>query len=141
MDPSSPSSQGLFLADTRFLSRFQLRINDQEPVLLGSSEENLFGAPYLHTNPTLTDIPQRALGIFQHNRISEGLVRIEMTVANWGLEPANCQLSIEVDSGFFDSSARQIRRRSAAAFCTIAVKVSALFSRSCMSKCLRSRHR
>jgi glycogen debranching enzyme len=111
MDPSSPSSQGLFLADTRFLSRFQLRINDREPVLLGSNEENLFEASYLHTNPALTDIPQRTLGILQRNRISEGLVRVEATIANWGVKPAECQLSIEVDSSFFDSfEARGVRR-------------------------------
>ena len=57
MDPSSASSQGLFLADTRYLSKFQICIGGTQPVLLGSSEEILFQASYLHTNADLNDIP------------------------------------------------------------------------------------
>ncbi len=111
MDPSSPSSQGLFLADTRFLSRFQIQINDLDPLLVGSSEEILFESSYLHTNPDLTDIPSHALGILQHNKIAEGAVKIVVTLANWSLQPVEFNVSIEVDCDFFDSfEARGVKR-------------------------------
>src|SRR5947209_4844959 len=111
MDPSSASSQGLFLADTRYLSLFQVRINGESPVLLGSSEEDLFQASYLHTNPPLADIPARAVGVLQRNTIHGGRVQIEVTIANWSLKPVECELSIEIDCDFFDSfEARGVKR-------------------------------
>jgi glycogen debranching enzyme len=111
MDPSAPSSQGLFLADTRYLSRFQIRVNDLNPILLGSSEEILFESAYLHTNPPLTGVPANGLGILQHNTIAGGAVQIEITLANWSLKPVELTVSIEVDSDFFDSfEARGVKR-------------------------------
>ncbi len=111
MDPSAPSSQGLFLADTRYLSRFQIRVNDLAPILLGSSEEILFESAFLHTNPALTGISANALGILQHNTIAEGAVQIQITLANWALEPVEFDVSVEVDSDFFDSfEARGVKR-------------------------------
>jgi glycogen debranching enzyme len=111
MDPTSASSQGLFLGDTRFLSRFQLRINDAEPVLLGSTEEILFQASFLHTNPDLPDIRARGIGILQRNTIEEGSVQFEISLANWALRPLEFELSVELDSDFFDSfEARGVKR-------------------------------
>jgi len=111
MDPSGPSSQGLFLGDTRFLSTFQVRLNDVDLVLVGSSEEILFEASYLQTNQALSDIPPRGIGILQHNTIEEGAVRIAVTLANWAVKPVAVELSVEVDSDFYDSfEARGVKR-------------------------------
>jgi hypothetical protein len=111
MDPASASSQGLFLADTRFLSRFQVRLNEVEPLLLGSSEEILFESSYLRTNPPLGNIPAHGIGLLQRNTIEVGMVRIQLTVSNWTLLPLEFELSIEVDADFFDSfEARGVRR-------------------------------
>ncbi len=80
-------------------------------MLLGSSEEILFESSYLHTNPDLTGIPSRSLGLLQRNRIAEGAVQIEITVANWSLHAIELEVSIEVDSDFFDSfEARGVKR-------------------------------
>lgn len=111
MDPASTSSQGLFLADTRFLSRFQLRINGLQPVLMGSSEEILFQSSFIFTNPELAGVPARGLGILQHNKIGEEAVHISVTVANWSLKTAEFEISIELESDFFDSfEARGVKR-------------------------------
>jgi glycogen debranching enzyme len=111
MDPESTSSQGLFLADTRYLSRFQLRLNGVEPVLLGSTEEVVFQSSFLHTNPQLDEVPARALGVLQRNSIEEGAVKIEIVLANWALKETEIELSIEIDSDFFDSfEARGVKR-------------------------------
>jgi glycogen debranching enzyme len=111
MDPSAPASQGLFLGDTRYLSRFQLRLDGRELVLLGSSEEILFESAVLQTNSDLPDIPARGIGILQKNTITEGAVDIRITLANWSPAPIDVDLSIEVDSDFFDSfEARGVKR-------------------------------
>lgn len=111
MDPTSTSSQGLFFGDTRYLSRFQIYINGEMPVLLGSTEEILFQASFLLTNDALDDIPARAIGILQRNSIAEGSVRFDVTLANWSLKPQTFELAVEVDSDFFDSfEARGVKR-------------------------------
>src|SRR5947209_19591135 len=77
IDPTSTSTQGLFNADTRYLSLFRARLNETEDlVLMGSSEEVLFEASFIFTNPQLGDLPARGLGIMQHNSIGEDAVRI-----------------------------------------------------------------
>jgi glycogen debranching enzyme len=111
MDPSSSSSQGLFLADTRYLSTFQVCIGGRQPVLLGSSEEILFQASYLHTNAELDDIPARAIGLLQRNTIGEGAVRIELMLVNWSLKSIQFEVAVELSSDFFDSfEARGVKR-------------------------------
>jgi glycogen debranching enzyme len=111
MDPSSPSSQGLFLDDTRFLSLFQVLLNGVQPVLMGSSEEILFEASFIFTNPELPGVAARDLGLQQHNRIEDSAVKIELSVLNWSLKQAELELSIEVGADFFDSfEARGVKR-------------------------------
>lgn len=111
MDPSSPSSQGLFLADTRFLSHFRITLNGSDLVLLGSSEEILFEAAFLHTNSADAGIPARGLGVLQRNTISDGEVHIDILLANWSLKPVSLTVGILVDSDFFDSfEARGMKR-------------------------------
>lgn len=116
MDPESMSSQGLFLADTRFLSRFQLRLDGCEPILLGSTEEELFELSYLLTNPDLPTTPTRAIGVLQRSRLQErssGLAdaHIDITLVNWSLKPVKLEVSIEVGADFFDSfEARGVHR-------------------------------
>lgn len=111
MDPSSSASQGLFLADTRYLSKFQVCIGGTLPVLLGSSEEILFQASYLHTNAEFDDIPARAIGVLQRNTIGEAAVQIELTLVNWSLQAIAFAVDIQLGSDFFDSfEARGVKR-------------------------------
>ena len=86
MDPASATSQGLFLADTRFLSTFTLKLNDVAPVLMGSSEEILFETSFILTNPAFDDIPANDLGILQRNTIQEDVVKMSLLVVNWSLQ-------------------------------------------------------
>jgi glycogen debranching enzyme len=111
MDPASASSQGLFLADTRFLSRFQLYINGEKPVLLGSTEEDMFQSSFTQTCPKVDDLPARGLGLLQRNTIEEAWVHVEIDVINWALKRVEVEISVELDSDFFDSfEARGVKR-------------------------------
>jgi len=111
MDSSSPASQGLFLDDTRYLSEFQILLNGVQPILMGSSEEILFEASFIFTNPELPGVAARGLGLLQRNQIEDNKVKIDLEIINWTLKPADFELSIEIGSDFFDSfEARGVRR-------------------------------
>jgi glycogen debranching enzyme len=111
MDPAAANSQGLYFSDTRFLSKFQLYLNGLKPRLLGSTEESLFHAVFLHTNPDLTDLPTRSLGIRQETKVEAGVVTFQIGVINWTMRPAEVELSIEIDADFWDSfEARGVKR-------------------------------
>ena len=75
IDPGGKSSMGLFVGDTRFLSRFQLYIDGLSPNLLGSTEEEMHQAAFFHTNPDLTDLPTRSLGLLQRISIENSWMR------------------------------------------------------------------
>jgi glycogen debranching enzyme len=116
MDPRATASSGLFLGDTRFLSRFQVRLNGALPVLLGSTEEQLFQASFLLTNEPFDGVPMRSIGILQRNTLhdqSKGPpdVNVDISIVNWCSKPIELELSIEVDADFFDSfEARGVKR-------------------------------
>jgi glycogen debranching enzyme len=111
LDPSSPSTQGLFFADTRYLSTFRMLLNGLQPILMGSSEEILFESSFIFTNPQLSGVPERALGILQRNTIEADAVDIVLTTVNWSLAPVEFEVSIDVDCDFFDSfEARGVKR-------------------------------
>jgi glycogen debranching enzyme len=111
ISPATESSQGLFLADTRYLSRFAIYLNDSQPILLGSSEEDLFQSSFTQTCAHLGDIPERSIGLLQRNTITQNEVRIEIDVINWSLRPSSFEIGIELDSDFFDSfEARGVKR-------------------------------
>src|SRR5438270_14066891 len=76
IEPTGTFSQGLFVGDTRFVSRFQIYLNGLEPQLMGSSEEEMHRSGFLHTNPELTGVPARSIGVAQRNRIDDGIVTI-----------------------------------------------------------------
>ncbi len=111
MDPASAKSQGLFLADTRYLSLFKIHLNGLDPILMGSSEEILFQASFIFTNPELPGVPERGLGMLQHNSIEPEAVCIRLTIANWALKDVELDLSMDFDSDFYDSfEARGVKR-------------------------------
>ena len=68
IDPTGPFSQGLFVGDTRFLSRFRIYLDGLAPSLMGSGEETLYQAGYLQTNP----VAASCAGTFFRPRAADG---------------------------------------------------------------------
>ena len=99
MLPGSP--QGLFFRDTRFLSRFELRVNGQQPEPLSAAiPEPFTGILVSRTRPR----PGRAdspLVIFRYRHIGRGM-REDLHIRNYGDEPAFCSLELLVDADFAD---------------------------------------
>jgi glycogen debranching enzyme len=105
---SSGGPDGLFHADTRFLSHLELRLNNVQPLLLGSNvrDDNTLLAVDL-TNPDLyagehialqKDIVHVARTIF----LWRGTAYQRIAVRNHGLEPVEISLSLHFDNDFAD---------------------------------------
>lgn len=99
MVPGFP--HGLFFQDTRFLSELRLRVNDRWPEPLAATTTDPFSATFV-----LRDQPQGGLAdshllVLRHRYIGQGM-REDITVRNYGLEPAFCGLELLVEADFAD---------------------------------------
>ena len=92
---------GLFFRDTRFLSRFELRLNGQQPEPLTADSTDPFSATFvLRTRPR----PGRAdstLTIMRYRYVGRGM-REDIVVSNYGEEPAYCSVEMQIDADFAD---------------------------------------
>ena len=101
-------SQGLYHGGTRFLSRFELAINGERPLLLSSTvkEEDVLLSIDL-TNPTLTQEGQGEVlgGVLHLSRtrfLWEGHCFERLRVHNYSLRPIPVRLSFSVEADFAD---------------------------------------
>jgi glycogen debranching enzyme len=101
-------SLGLYHEGTRFLSRFELTINGERPLLLSSTvkEDNVLLNVDL-TNPDMThegqvEISRGALHLSRARFLWQGLCFERLRVHNYSLLPVPVRLSISVDADFAD---------------------------------------
>ena len=105
---SPEGSDGLFCDDTRFLSRFEVRINDIQPLLLGSNVRH--DSAVLNVDLTNPDIyadgriilEKDLLHIGRTIVISQDTVYQRFAVRNYGPRVINLALSFVFDSDFAD---------------------------------------
>jgi glycogen debranching enzyme len=102
------SQFGLFHAESRHLSRFTLRLNQQQPLLLGSTvrEDNAFLAvdatnvdTALNTDETL---PRGTVHIFRSQFLGTATHYEHLRILNYGLEPVRLALLFQFDADFAD---------------------------------------
>lgn len=101
-------SQGLYHEGTRFLSRFELTINGERPLLLSSTvkEDNILLNVDL-MNPDMThegqvEITRGALHLSRTRFMWQGLCFERLRIHNYSLLPIPVRLSISVDADFAD---------------------------------------
>ena len=93
---------GLFFRDTRFLSELRLRVNGEWPEPLAATTTDPFSAAFVLRGAARAPArPTRSLMIFRHRYVGRGM-REDITVRNYGLEPAFCALELIVDADFAD---------------------------------------
>jgi glycogen debranching enzyme len=100
--------QGIYHRGTRFISKLQLRLNGQCPLLLGSTikEQNEMLAVDL-TNPQMTDccgneLPHGRIHLLRSKFIRDGGCYEEIILTNYHAAPASLELSIQLDADFKD---------------------------------------
>ena len=101
-------SQGLYHEGTRFLSRFELTMNGERPLLLSSTlkEENVLLNVDL-MNPDMThegqvEVTRGALHVSRSRFLWHGLCFERLQIHNYSLLPIPVQLSMSVDADFAD---------------------------------------
>ncbi len=103
---------GLYLGDTRVLSRYELRVDDQRPVVLRTGGSASWRGTIQMTNPDLVRNPidkgdaaavltRQSLGIVRDRIISDAFEE-RIRVHNYTLHPEQCQLALALDADYAD---------------------------------------
>ncbi|HEY9771748.1 MAG TPA: amylo-alpha-1,6-glucosidase [Coleofasciculaceae cyanobacterium] len=97
------TSVGLFCQDTRFLSRLELQIDGQLPILLSSNASRGFAMSILCANPHLEkqQIGAETIGIEREIAINGGLFE-ELGITNYSTGAVSFELSLSFDADFVD---------------------------------------
>lgn len=111
------AGMGLFHEGTRFLSRLELRVGGERPLLLSSTvkQDNEWMTVDL-TNPDLVDrervaVPRGALHIFRSRFLWQGVYYEQVRVRNYSSAPVAFPLSLALDADFADVfEVRGVRR-------------------------------
>ncbi len=100
-DVAPGSDQGLFVADTRFLSRYQLRLEGAAPLLLRSGPVGHAEAHVYATNTALAAIPDQTLELVRRRHLGEVFAET-IIVTNRGDDPLAVEITVAVDADFAD---------------------------------------
>ncbi|OGI00826.1 MAG: hypothetical protein A2Y25_05750 [Candidatus Melainabacteria bacterium GWF2_37_15] len=102
------SGYGLYLGDTRFLSRLECRINDTYPVVLSSSTETGYSSVVIGTNMRIKDnfnpeklIQQETIQI-KRDSVLFGAYFETITLANYNLFEVTIKLELLFEADFMD---------------------------------------
>ncbi|HKR30042.1 MAG TPA: amylo-alpha-1,6-glucosidase [Terriglobales bacterium] len=108
IEPLGKSQFGLFHAETRHLSRFTLRLNNKQPLLLNSTirEDNAFLSVDLTNVDTSTtkgeELPRGTVHVFRLQFLREASCYEYVRLINYGLERVQISLQVEFDADFAD---------------------------------------
>ena len=92
---------GLYGQDTRFLSRYEIFVNDQKPNALTGRPVGFHSAVHYLTNAHIDDFPDEALSIARKRFVGDGLHE-DLDVTNHALESVSFTLRLEFDADFAD---------------------------------------
>ncbi|MDM5317028.1 amylo-alpha-1,6-glucosidase [Fictibacillus sp. b24] len=98
---------GLYTKDTRFLSKFDVKINGQDPILLSSSADENYMAKILLTNPHMEEdgelvLWRESVEIERKRLIYDGVLYETLQVKNYYPKPVDFEISVHVDADFTD---------------------------------------
>ena len=97
--PDSP--QGLFYRDTRFLSRLELRVNEQRPEPLSAERTSPFSAAFVLRSRPFHNQSESGLMVFRYRYVGRGM-REDIAIHNFGEEAAYCSLELRLGTDFAD---------------------------------------
>lgn len=94
-------SAGFFTHDTRFLSRFLLRINGARPLLLSSGRVEYFSAAFYLRNPVAGGLPGDAVSVARTRFVSRAL-QDHVVLTNETMEPVELSVELAFAADFAD---------------------------------------
>jgi glycogen debranching enzyme len=100
-DVVTPSAEGLFVRDTRILSRFELRVNGARPESLSVMSDDPFSATFVSRCPPRPGRSESTLMVYRRRYVGQGM-REDIVISNFGDEPSFCSVELFVDCDFAD---------------------------------------
>jgi len=101
IDASPTDTHGLFIDDTRFLSRWILTINGIRPAVLSVDEQAYFKVQFFEALTTGTVYVDSHLSVTRRRAVSKGF-REEIEIANHHKDPIELEVKLEVGADFAD---------------------------------------
>ncbi|HTT87158.1 MAG TPA: glycogen debranching N-terminal domain-containing protein [Acidimicrobiales bacterium] len=95
------SAQGLFVRDTRILSRMELLVNGDRPEALAAVAEEPFSATFVSRCRPRRGQADSTLMVFRSRYVGQGM-REDLVLHNFGDEPTYCAVELFVDADFAD---------------------------------------
>ena len=95
------TTSGLYAYDTRFLSKLDLRINGERPLLLSAGRVEYYSAAFYLRNPLAGDLQPDVISIGRSRFIGEGMQE-RLTVQNQSMEKVGFELMLEIGNDFAD---------------------------------------
>ena len=95
------TTSGLYAYDMRFLSRLELTVNGERPLLLSAGKAEYYSAAYFLRNPVAGELPQDSVSVGRHRFVGEGM-QDRLRVQNQTHEPVSFELALEFANDFAD---------------------------------------
>jgi glycogen debranching enzyme len=95
------SAQGLFVRDSRIISRFELRIDGKRLEALAATTPDPFSATFVARGTPAPGTPDSKLLVFRSRYVGQGM-REDLTIHNYANEAAACRIEGFVDADFAD---------------------------------------
>lgn len=95
------AAQGLFVRDTRILSRFEMLVNGARPEPLAAVSDDPFSSTFVSRCLPPPGRADSTLMVFRSRYVGQGL-REDVTVRNFGNEPTYCSIEFFVGADFAD---------------------------------------
>jgi glycogen debranching enzyme len=94
-------AQGLFVRDTRILSRLELRVNGTRPEPLTTIADEPFSATFVSRCQPRPGSTDSTLMVFRSRHVGQGM-REDVSIRNFGEEPTYCTVEMFVGADFAD---------------------------------------
>jgi glycogen debranching enzyme len=100
-DIRAGAAQGLFVRDTRLISRFELSINGHAPQPLAPQSREPFACTFLSRMPPAAGLADSTLLVVRRRELNDGMHE-EITLRNMSAEPLPVTLRVRVAGDFAD---------------------------------------
>ena len=100
-DVPAPGAYGLFNRDTRFLSKYVLRLDSQSLTKLTSRRTNYYEAAYFLCNQDEDNAKDKSISVIRRQVIANDLCE-KISVENYSNHPIEFTLSLECEADFAD---------------------------------------
>ena len=99
IEPATP--HGLYYADTRFLSRYTLRLDGQPPLPLSAENVEHHAATFYLTNPAMKGLPSGSLTIIRNRQVRDR-AQDDLTLLNYTGRTLRLRLTLDFAADFAD---------------------------------------